>query len=164
MEGVLSKELRLYSNTIPVRVPLKCDLTIRIYENRAARFLYSIRVHPIRYQMAFDDPIVWIIILAVVVILFGAGKIPQFARSLGQARKEFDQASKEIKDPSPEPAYAQPTVASQSTNNAASTQGSANPAAVDPLLLAAQKEGIETQGKTRDQIATELAWKLKGRS
>ena len=112
--------------------------------------------------MAFDDPIVWIIILAVVVFLFGAGKIPQFAKSLGQARKEFDQASKEIKNPSPEPAYAQPTVASQTTKNSASAQGNTNPGTVDPLLLAAQKEGIDTQGKTKDQIATELAWKLKG--
>ena len=30
----------------------------------------------------------------------------------------------------------------------------------DPLITAAKNEGIETKGKTRDQIATELAVKL----
>lgn len=102
--------------------------------------------------------------MAVVIFLFGAGKIPQFAKSLGQARKEFDQASKEIKNPSAESTYAQPTVVNQSTNNSASAHGSTNLGGVDSLLLAAQKEWIDTQGKTRDQIATELAWKLKGSS
>ena len=42
--------------------------------------------------MAFDDPIVWVLIIAVVVFLFGANKIPQFAKAIGQARKEFDTA------------------------------------------------------------------------
>lgn len=93
--------------------------------------------------------------------LFGAGKIPQLAKSLGQARKEFDQASKEIRNPSPQPEHPQQVVSGQATNT---FQGSATTNAVDPLLLAAQKEGIDTQGKTRDQIATELAWKLKGSS
>ncbi len=50
--------------------------------------------------MAFDDPIVWILILAVVIFLFGANKIPQFAKSIGQAKKEWDQASKAITNPS----------------------------------------------------------------
>ena len=46
--------------------------------------------------MALDDPIVWVLIAAVVIFLFGANKIPQFAKAIGQARREFDQASKEI--------------------------------------------------------------------
>lgn len=100
--------------------------------------------------------------MAVVVFIFGAGKIPQLARSLGQARKEFEEGSKELKNPSPGPTYVQPAV--QPSNNTGFAQGSSNPGAVDPLLVAAQKEGIDTQGKTRDQIATELAWKLKGSS
>ena len=29
------------------------------------------------------------------------------------------------------------------------------------LIVAAQNEGIETLGKTKEQIASELAWKLK---
>jgi sec-independent protein translocase protein TatA len=36
-----------------------------------------------------------IIIVLVVLVLFGASAIPKFAKSLGQAKKEFTQAMKE---------------------------------------------------------------------
>jgi sec-independent protein translocase protein TatA len=36
-----------------------------------------------------------IIIALVVMVLFGATAIPKFARSLGQAKKEFESGSKE---------------------------------------------------------------------
>jgi len=39
-----------------------------------------------------------IVILAVVLILFGARKIPEFAKGLGQGIKEFRKASREIQD------------------------------------------------------------------
>jgi sec-independent protein translocase protein TatA len=119
--------------------------------------------------MAFDDPIVWILIIAVVVFLFGANKIPQFAKAIGQARREFDSASKELKNPSPEPVVQQPVQTSAPVpqpSNSAVVQTGVPPLAAqatDPLIAAAQKEGIDTQGKTRDQIATELAWKLKSK-
>jgi TatA/E family protein of Tat protein translocase len=87
--------------------------------------------------MAFDDPIVWILIAAVVVFLFGAGQIPKFAKSIGLARKEFSDAMSGV-----------------TTTNASVSSAS------DPLLSAAQKEGIETSGKTRQQVASELSWKL----
>ncbi|MDG6906552.1 MAG: twin-arginine translocase TatA/TatE family subunit [Nitrososphaerota archaeon] len=113
--------------------------------------------------MAFDDPIVWILIVAVVIFLFGANKIPQFARAIGNARKEFSEASKELTNPTSAP---QPTAAGATAQavNPMTTQV-VQPAAqtVDPLIEAARKEGIDTQGKTKDQIATELAWKLKNK-
>ncbi|MDA4111085.1 MAG: twin-arginine translocase TatA/TatE family subunit [Thaumarchaeota archaeon] len=95
--------------------------------------------------MAWDDPVVWILIIAAVVFLFGASRIPQFARSLGQARREFEKGSKG------EPAGNQP---------ASSTSVASAPSPDDPLVVAAQKEGIDTQGKTKEQIASELSWKL----
>jgi sec-independent protein translocase protein TatA len=36
-----------------------------------------------------------IIIAVVILVLFGASAIPKFARSLGQAKKEFDKGAKE---------------------------------------------------------------------
>lgn len=36
-----------------------------------------------------------IVIAAVILILFGASAIPKFARSLGQAKKEFERGAKE---------------------------------------------------------------------
>lgn len=100
--------------------------------------------------MALDDPIVWILIIGVVVFLFGANKIPQFARGLGQARREFDMASKGITSGSVPPTAAMSSVNQQSTQLSAT----------DPLVVAAQSEGIVTEGKTREQVASELSWKL----
>ena len=39
-----------------------------------------------------------IIIVLVILVLFGAAAIPKFARSLGQAKKEFSKAMKEAED------------------------------------------------------------------
>jgi sec-independent protein translocase protein TatA len=36
-----------------------------------------------------------LVIVLVILVLFGAAAIPKFARSLGQAKKEFTQAMKE---------------------------------------------------------------------
>jgi TatA/E family protein of Tat protein translocase len=86
--------------------------------------------------MAFDDIFVWIIIGSIVLFLFGASKIPGFARALGQARREFDLGSKGV------------------------STSSITTESVDPLFSAAEREGIDTAGKTREQIASELSWKL----
>lgn len=96
--------------------------------------------------MAFDDPVVIILILAVVVLLFGAGRIPAFARSLGQARREFDKAMKGNFD---EPSKVQ-----------TDSQKEVNRVVEDPLIEAAKKEGIDTTGKTKQEIASALSWKL----
>src|SRR3990172_2876961 len=93
----------------------------------------------------------WIIIgvVAIVVIMWGPAKIPQFARALGQAKGEFNKASKEFNNAATTDAPAQP---------AAST---AAPVATAPpiktkdkmLLETAQKLGIPTEGKTREQLS-----------
>ena len=103
--------------------------------------------------MAFDDPVVWVLIIGVAVFLFGSSKIPALARSLGQARREFDMASKGLigaTGQGNEPNVAPPSVAithPQVVNS-------------DPLVVAAQNEGVNTVGKAREDIARELAWKL----
>ncbi|MCU0239388.1 MAG: twin-arginine translocase TatA/TatE family subunit [Pyrinomonadaceae bacterium] len=37
----------------------------------------------------------WLLIIGAVVLLFGASRIPQLAKSLGQARREFKEGMKE---------------------------------------------------------------------
>ena len=37
----------------------------------------------------FDSPIQWVVVIAAFALLFGANKLPELAKSLGQARKEF---------------------------------------------------------------------------
>ena len=43
----------------------------------------------------FDGPVVWAIII-VAVLLFGGSKIPELARGLGKAKREFKKASEEV--------------------------------------------------------------------
>ncbi len=83
----------------------------------------------------------WLVVIAVLVIIFlwGPQKLPELARSIGLARKEFDKASKEITSPTA------PT-ATQSTSG-------------DSLIIAAKDLGISTEGKTKEEIAKEIAEK-----
>jgi sec-independent protein translocase protein TatA len=106
--------------------------------------------------MAWDDPFVWILIVAVVIFLFGAGQIPKFARSLGQAKKEFQNAFSGSRSSSNDNTSSSTTTMMM----APSTPTTNNSVQSDPLVLAAQKEGIEVTGKTREQIASELSFKL----
>ena len=78
----------------------------------------------------------WIIVLVIVVVLFvwGPQKLPEFARSIGLARKEIDKAYKEATNPP----SSQP---SQET---------------DALIETAKKLGISTEGKTKAQISDEI--------
>ncbi len=102
----------------------------------------------------------WIIIgvVAIVIIMWGPAKIPQFARALGQAKGEFSKASKEFNNaalttensptPAPQAAHAaQPTPAIKTKD--------------EMLLETAQKLGIPTEGKTREQLSEEISIKVK---
>jgi sec-independent protein translocase protein TatA len=103
--------------------------------------------------MAFDDPIVWILIVAVVVFLFGSSKIPGIAKALGQARREFEKAAKGGGESS--------SLATTDPNATKMQNPASVDPAIDPLVVAAQREGIETKGKSKEEIASELSWKLK---
>src|SRR3989442_6903178 len=96
------------------------------------------------------DPLELIIIgvIVVVVLLWGPKKIPELARSLGLARKEFDQAKKVMQNPG--------TVLTDSMTQG--VQGQAlPPSSSDELLLqTARRLGINTQGKTNEQISEEI--------
>ena len=83
--------------------------------------------------MAFYDPLQLIVIGAIVVVVFlwGPKKIPELARSIGIARSEFTQASKESANPP----------AGQLTAANAPDQ---------TLIDTARKLGIDTEGKTRE--------------
>ena len=123
--------------------------------------------------MALDDPVVWVLIIAVVIFLFGSSKIPQFARALGQARKEFDSGWKGITNEIMSPTTAAPTTPqppprpqayvpppAPSTTPTVATTSQQPVSSSDPLVVACQNEGIDTTGKTREQLASELSWKL----
>jgi len=102
----------------------------------------------------------WIIIgvVAIVIIMWGPAKIPQFARALGQAKGEFSKASKEF------------NAAALTTENTPTPVQQVAPApqpiaaikTKDEMLLeTAQKLGIPTEGKTREQLSEEISIKVK---
>ena len=88
--------------------------------------------------MAIGDPFQILLILGVVavILIWGPQKIPELARSLGKARKEFDDASKGLTQP----------MSSLSVTSSIP----------DPLIETAHKLGIETQGKTRQEVSDEI--------
>lgn len=103
------------------------------------------------------DGFEWIIIgiVAVVIILWGPAKIPEFARSLGRAKGEYNKATKEFMDAANTDISAQ-----QSTTNVVSPPTPIR--TKDEILLStARSLGIPTDGKTREQISEEISIKAK---
>src|ERR1700693_910357 len=99
--------------------------------------------------MALTDPLQWIVIavVAIVFLMYGPKKIPELARSIGLARKEFNDASK---------------VASGNVPPATSAAVAPAPVSTgDTLIDTAKKLGINTEGKTRDEISSEIVTKAQ---
>ncbi|MGA2790408.1 MAG: twin-arginine translocase TatA/TatE family subunit [Candidatus Bathyarchaeia archaeon] len=81
----------------------------------------------------------WLVIVGIllVVFLWGPQKLPELAKSIGLAKKEFDKAAKEMNTP---------------TATTTTIEASA-----DPLIVAGKSLGIVTEGKTKEEIAKEIA-------
>jgi sec-independent protein translocase protein TatA len=82
-------------------------------------------------------------IVIVVFILVGPKKIPELARALGMAKKEFN-------------AGTQTTAAAPAAATTSTQMGE------DDLMVAARRLGISTEGKTREQISAEIVRKTAG--
>jgi sec-independent protein translocase protein TatA len=46
----------------------------------------------------FDSPVQIALVVGVIVLIFGAGKLPQLARSIGQSRKAFKEGMREAEE------------------------------------------------------------------
>jgi len=89
----------------------------------------------------------WIVVAIVIAILFlwGPEKLPKMARAVGQARREFDKASKGLEE----------EITKATTLSPSTTPPD------DKLIEVAKALNIETEGKTREQIAQEIIAKSK---
>ena len=114
----------------------------------------------------------WIIVIVVIVLLlFGAKKIPELARSIGKARAEFTRGQtmveKEIREAErtdrEEEASREREEAKRKTEEAAS-EGSeeAEDAATDPeIVKAAEALGIDSKGKTEEELRILIKYKME---
>lgn len=88
--------------------------------------------------MAFLGPWEIALILAIVLIIFGPKKLPELAKSMGDAIKQFRDSSSGIL----------PSTSDTQTGAKANTDG--------VLIENAKKLGIKTEGKTLEQISEEI--------
>ena len=100
--------------------------------------------------MMLMDPVLLIILVIAVlaVVMLGPSKIPELARALGRAKKEYQNASAEIENGINEMAQEPQKVMTATATPRASNNMK--------LIDVAKKLGISTEGKTSDQIAQEI--------
>ncbi|UCC94191.1 MAG: twin-arginine translocase TatA/TatE family subunit [Thermoplasmata archaeon] len=104
----------------------------------------------------------WIVvIIAIILFLFGAKKIPEFARSLGKARGEFDRGKRMVElemlsvekdisiDPLPEGPSSDPPPVPEPTTSS-------------PIKQAATEFGIETEGRSDQELKEAIRKRVTG--
>ncbi|MDI6860320.1 MAG: twin-arginine translocase TatA/TatE family subunit [Methanocellales archaeon] len=89
-----------------------------------------------------------LLIFVVVLLLFGADKLPELARSMGQALGEFKKAQRE----------AEYELSFQRSKEAADKEKA------DRIWRMAEELGIETEGKTEDGLLDEIQKELSKRA
>lgn len=71
---------------------------------------------------AFDKPLTWIVILVIVLLIFGAGKLPEIGRSFGKSIKEFKTETQAgLNDTTPSPVI-EPKVKPSEALNSSDTE------------------------------------------
>ncbi len=110
--------------------------------------------------MAFIGPWEIALIIIVALIFFGPKKLPELAKSMGKAVREYRSATstfeKLVEDPTK-------TVAKELTTKKPETSKTqvTHADVEDTLLNTAKKLGIDTKGKTPEQISDEIVSRYK---
>jgi len=102
-------------------------------------------VIPILQLLPSGSELIIVAIIIVAFLIWGPAKIPQLARALGEARREFSKASKESEHLASE--ILQPPKPAQPSPQLNEDQA---------LIEIARKLGIEVEGKTRNQLLNEI--------
>lgn len=93
-----------------------------------------------------------LVIVAILIALFvwGPSKFPEMVRAIGQAKREFDKAAKEVTSLVDVKSITDPI------NETITSQQAPTHLPQDPLIIAAKSLGINTLGKTKQELATEI--------
>ncbi|MBS7658451.1 MAG: twin-arginine translocase TatA/TatE family subunit [Candidatus Bathyarchaeia archaeon] len=106
--------------------------------------------------MSFIGPWEIALILLIVLILFGPKKLPELAKSVGQAIREYKRASEGVLEELTPGSTAKPLTQQEKT-----AQGVVEEKERKALIEAAKKLGIKTEGKTIEQISEEIMKKTE---
>jgi sec-independent protein translocase protein TatA len=99
-----------------------------------------------------------VIAVVAVVLLFGAAKVPQLARSFGQAMGEFKKAKRESELNLKK--FEDSVVGEEEVTPKTKAKAETKPEAVDIKEVAAYM-GIDTEGKTEEELEEEVKAKMK---
>lgn len=88
-------------------------------------------------------PEILIIILVIVILLFGAKKLPELARNLGRAKGEFDRGKMEIEK----------EIREEKAKDDKSED--------TDVVKAAKNLGINTEGKSEEELKAEIKKKME---
>lgn len=109
------------------------------------------------------DPLELVVVgvILIVIFLWGPQRIPEIARAIGRARKEYEQASKELSGALTAAGSPSGAVPAASAPSAGGSIAESRPVKTgDELLMeTARRLGISTMGKTREQISEEIVGK-----
>src|SRR5919108_5518271 len=92
-----------------------------------------------------------IVILLIILVLFGAKKLPELARGMGQAVKEFQKAKDEFNDELHKAGKSDTQVAKPDVKPADSTVARTDPR-IGPNVTASQPNAAATPGDKADQV------------
>src|SRR4051795_6491143 len=99
-------------------------------------------------QLALPEGGEWIVILVIVVLLFGAKKLPELTRNAARAMKEFEKARHEDDETPAELAAPQPAQAQPAPSQTAPSPSAQSPAA-QPQVPVAQPQAPVAQPQTQ---------------
>ncbi|UCE75116.1 MAG: twin-arginine translocase TatA/TatE family subunit [Methanomassiliicoccales archaeon] len=97
-------------------------------------------------------PEIVIIILVIVILLFGAKKLPELARSLGRAKGEFERGKMEV-DKEIKEEKAKEAKKEEKTKETKKEE--------KDFVKAAKELGIDTEGKSEEELKAEIKAKME---